>query len=193
MIQVVTNGSRPLVFKRANIENTSMLTDQNLEVHFLNRWAAVYHLTRSIPRDKRFDMTTFGVQADTKCGTAACMAGHAMLHPWFRDQGLQHTLAYEGSKDLIFTQSTFFGVYTWKRSPFDPHFCRRVLDNSMWKITPHQASEVVMAWMLYWWPKEVVEAALEATKTVQYSAAFVHKFTPWKGRRPGAYRGVKKV
>lgn len=62
------------------------LTDQI----YLNRYAALYNLAKTIPNDERFNLAFWSMQnTQSECGTSACLAGHAALHPFFVAQGFK--------------------------------------------------------------------------------------------------------
>ena len=173
-------------YKRADISRMRYCTKQGLDPVFLERWAAAFNLARTIPDDQRFFMGSFGERADTPCGTAACLAGHAMLHPWFRDGGLEPGSRSRSEFGLIFTEKgeKFFGLLDgWGSSPFSSDWSHYVTGYR--RLTPILMSEVVMAWMLSHWEKGLVKAAVQETKDVQYDAKWVHRFTPWRGAKPG--------
>ncbi len=154
---------------------------QKTDKKFLERWANMYTLARSIPKDNRFDMGTFGMEnSGSECGTSACLAGHAYLHPWFRRRrftpsGFSYGTLTVNSEAL----SEFWGA-EWGVTPFLPRICLDLAgrDYCSVRITPKQAAKAVKTWMLQHWPKDKVEAAIE-NATATYDAKWVHKYTPW--------------
>lgn len=63
---------------------------QRLEPIYLNRLAALYVLASSIPSDDRFNIESWTKRnEESECGTSACLAGHAALHPHFVAQGFK--------------------------------------------------------------------------------------------------------
>ncbi len=154
---------------------------QKTDKKFLERWANMYTLARSIPRDNRFDMGSFGRQnIKSECGTSACMAGHAFLHPWFRRRRFVPEYFAAGSLEFSDNILTGFWGSFWEENPFSPYYCRQYagLKDVGRSITPKQAAKAVKAWMLQHWPKDKVEAAIE-NATATYDAKWVHKYTPW--------------
>jgi hypothetical protein len=174
---------------RADLSHASWAASQDDNTRFLNRWAAMYNLLRTVPDDERFDMGTWGMPNDTPCGTSACAAGHAMLHPWFRKRGIMNDdwgethitghRAYSDTDpdfDMQFNNFEFFGLDRF-HAPFDPNFCRQATGGD--KLTPILVSEVVRAWMLRTWSKDKVDAAIEKHQHVKYDVNAVHRYTPW--------------
>lgn len=63
---------------------------QRLDTIYLNRLAALYVLAASIPSDDRFAIESWTRRnEESECGTSACLAGHAALHPHFVAQGFK--------------------------------------------------------------------------------------------------------
>lgn len=60
---------------------------QKTDQVYLDRYAALLNLAQTIPSDERFNLGYWIMRAPTECGTAACLAGHAALHPFFVNQG----------------------------------------------------------------------------------------------------------
>ena len=169
---------------------------QKTDKEFLERWAAAYTLVKSIPDDQRFDMANWAHQKPgSECGTAACLAGHALFHSWFIERGF--ALTVKGvTRDLeddvtgvqLFGMSdaanTFWGTSRLMTTPFDPDFGVEMLDldpSDYWtkkSLRPDQVAEAVYAWMVHFWGFEAADAAIAAS-TVVYSAEEVHKNTPW--------------
>ena len=182
---------------------------QNTDPKYLERYANVYTLTMSIPDDIRFDMHYWGRQhSESPCGTAACMAGHAGLHPWFRKQGL---ILEPSAKDPGFLSppgksycdafdeiADFFGYDCEKmyNHPFDPNGSwyyefnengEQVLDyyNELIqlfdgkRITPSIAAEALRNYMLSHWDTEFVNTAIEKAEA-RYNVDFVHQFAKWE-------------
>lgn len=179
-------------YKRADIKRCVLygmdISEQDVPYVFLERWAAVYNLTRTIPDDRRFNMETWGNPALTECGTSACAAGHAMLHPWFRRRGINsRTAVYRNTlsvRGLQFTNYRFFGLSGNGGTPFSPTFCSVALNRpDSLRLSPRMVSEVIMAWMLRTWPADRVIAEIDEMKSVSYDMEFVHNHAPWMARR----------
>lgn len=153
---------------------------QKTDKKYLERWANMYSLARSIPRDKRFNMAFWAQPNDsTACGTSACMGGHAALHPWFRRRGLIPT--FRDNAMSFKYLSPFWGLDNGEMvTPFEPNRCR-VLAGMRYnlKITPKRGAKAVMVWMLKFWTKDQVEAAISKA-TATYDPKWVHKYTPWE-------------
>lgn len=151
------------------------LVSQDKDPKFLERWANAYKLATTIPNDRRFNMAVFGYEDEkSQCGTAACLAGHAMLHPWFRRRGLKPHVYYLPNS-IDFTQPEFFGMYTWRESPFDPDFCHSV---GVGCLTPKGVAKVVKAYMTYHWGAKATKAAI-AKAVATYDVEHVHNNAPW--------------
>lgn len=186
-------------YRRADLRRVGgHLSGQDDHAKYLERWAATYNLLRTVPDDSRFEMDYWGVpKSSSQCGTAACAAGHDMLHPWFRRRGILTNGCRINGKDLLFQNHLWFG--TRADCPFSPELSREALglrttaefididpDDGLIiasRITPKAESEVVMAWMLRTWPKEAVAAAVKKTAGVKYDMEAVHRFTPWNNKR----------
>lgn len=172
---------------------------QNKDPQYLERYANVYTLTMSIPDDIRFDMHYWGRQhIGSECGTAACMAGHAGLHPWFREQGLilepsdidPGFLSPPGTSyyDTFEEIADFFG-YDYQEMhnhPFDPEGSwyyeddedgEQAFDGD--RITPSIAAEALRNYMLSHWDSESVSTAIEKAEA-RYNVDFVHQFAKWE-------------
>lgn len=164
--------------------------DQDTGKKFLERWAHAYKLTTTIPRDRRFEMDSWGLENEkSACGTTACIAGHAILHPWFRRRGFSkfdvETDYIDGgavikSMDISFVLLRNFWGVNWEDTPFSPTICRRLLElEDDKKITPKRAAQAIKVYMLQIWDKDEVEAAIEKAD-IAYNAEYVHKYTPWE-------------
>lgn len=169
---------------------------QNTDPQYLERYANVYTLTRSIPDDIRFDMHYWGRQhIGSECGTAACMAGHAGLHPWFHEQGLilgpsaiePGFLSPPGKSyyDIFEEIADFFGFDCEKMDnhPFDPDGAWYYeVDEASFdgdRITPSIAAEALRNYMLSHWDTESVNTAIEKAEA-RYNVDFVHQFAKWE-------------
>jgi hypothetical protein len=176
------------------------MNTQNTDPKFLERWAAMYTLVMSIPNDSRFNMNYWGEKKSTnECGTTACMAGHAILHPWFIVRGfsLDSNNLYDTRFDLRHKDSSFWGINDMLDGPFSPEYCTQELDLEYngaedysdrdfdeEPITPAEAGKVVKDWMSEHWGAGATEAAI-AVSTVTYSVDHVHQNAPWhQGRKP---------
>jgi len=60
-----------------------------MEKKYIERLEQVIRVLEELPREKKFDITTFMV-----CGTTACACGWAGADPWFRRRGFK-TEKYE--------------------------------------------------------------------------------------------------
>lgn len=169
---------------------------QNTDPKYLERYANVYTLTVSIPNDIRFDMHYWGRKhIGSPCGTAACMAGHAGLHPWFHEQGLILTPSAKNPGflsppgkwyyDAVEEIADFFG-YDYQEMynhPFDPNgswYCE--LDEDDFdgnRITPSIAAKALRNYMLSHWDTESVNTAIEKAEA-RYNVDFVHQFAKWE-------------
>jgi len=160
----------------------TQLTDKK----YLERWANMYTLAHSTPNDDRFNMSFWAhANESTVCGTSACMAGHASLHPWFRRRGFKPKFGggvMELNDGIL---ESFWGADTEDNHfiyilPFEPSDCRRLagLDYGI-KIIPKRGAKAVKTWMLKFWSKEQVKAAI-GRATATYDAKWVHKYTPWE-------------
>ncbi len=164
---------------------------QLTEKKYLERWANMYSLARTIPNDRRFNMDTWGSYVpESICGTAACLAGHAGLHPWFRKRGLMPQISwckddydqeYIGDMDFDFDKLAAFWGHesTPGECEFPPPF---IPESGCYadpnKISPKQAARAVKDWMLESWSKDEVKRAI-SNATVEYDKDWVHKYTPW--------------
>ncbi len=170
-------------YRRADLRGIDLHgTKQKRDREYLQRWAALYHLLQSIPNDVRFDMDSWGAPSrDSECNTAACAAGHAMLHPWFNERGLELGVArYSFGPRLDFRQEAWFGCNSSSDMPFDPLFCALALDRSSdARLTPSMVSEVTMAWMRSFWKVGEIDAVLEETAGVKYDIDYLHAHIPW--------------
>lgn len=163
---------------------------QKTDKKYLERWANMYSLARTIPKDRRFNMDTFGdYDAKSACGTTACLAGHAILHPWFRKRGFNKAEfevfddddgMYIGEIEMDNDNLKEFWGSSEYDNPFDPSICFELSNCSghTWQITPKQAAKAVKKWMLQSWTKDEVETAIDKA-TATYDAKWVHKYTPW--------------
>jgi hypothetical protein len=172
---------------------------------YLERWAATYTLVASIPHDNRFDMQYWGKkQTDSVCGTTACAAGHAALHPWFVERGLDVKIQTENAYDEnynyvgqtatgfeLWNKGHFWGMNSIMGCPFDPDFCFAALgfeeyynsngnwiDDSSHDFTPEEVASVIRDWMVRHWGEEATAAAIAASP-VRYSVEAVHELAPW--------------
>lgn len=167
---------------------------------FLVRWANMYSLLRTVPNDNRFDMTRWGYENDESvCGTSACAAGHAALHPWFRKRGFKPQLfeqewywreggksSWLGSMEIDPTE--FFGAYGV--TPFFPPYCRDILGHSRelggnsasYRLTPKRVARAVRKYMLLTWTNQEVDDAI-AQAEAEYDVNAVHRNTPWNSKR----------
>lgn len=182
-------------YRRANLNRCRPGADQEVDEVYLERWAAMFNLLRSIPDDDRFDMNNWGVRAETQCNTAACAAGHGMLCKWFNDRGLKLEYWTTDSRvQMDFNQEPWFGCAGGYDMPFDPLYCSVVLHmSSSERLTTKMVSEVVMAWMLNYWEKELVTAAIAQTVAAQYDMAYVHEHVPWNKFFKTAEQEVKNA
>lgn len=169
----------------ANYDKHSPRPMQERDYKFLLRWANMYSLAASIPDDNRFNMSHWAKRNKaSECGTSACLAGHAALHPWFIRNGLP-PLRGSGAFDssLGFTGGNYFGLLSvyGTPNPFMPFFVAGVYDGSKRSasLKTYEAAAVVKAWMYYWWGEEKAEKALLRAKAT-YSAEEVHKRVPWE-------------
>lgn len=140
---------------------------------YLERCANLYTLIRSIPPKKAkktgFNMESWAANDDNaECGTSACMAGHAGIHPYFVNQGFNLVITpdvYDGSR--IWTSEIEFAAYTSftacvkffdiNKHVFDPFYnngnaktCAAYLRREMEKK----------------WGKKAVRGAVKESKTV---------------------------
>jgi hypothetical protein len=165
-------------------ENTMITRKQSLE-----RLANLYTLVRSIPRDNRFNMSYWAIGAQTACGTAACAAGHAALHPWFRRRGLGLKLQGNGDddRDLVvsfkksyFTIATdkFFGLGSTADIFLPTHVRLRLglFDDA--NLTPKRVSRNIKDFMVEHFTKDETNTAIKAA-TVVYNLDYVHKYSPY--------------
>jgi hypothetical protein len=156
---------------------------QNTNPKFLERWANVHSLVSSIPDDQRFSMSNWGREdKESACGTAACAAGHAALHPWFRKRGLKTRFelsypSYMFGFMEIPNRDVFFGLTDWYDSPFCPEWC---VHNpyKLGHLTPKRVATSIKEYMLIYWPRGAVNEALKKA-VATYDAAHVHKNVPW--------------
>lgn len=180
-----------------------MQNNQRRNPEFLERWAAAYTLVTSIPDDQRFNMYTWGKKdTESACGTAACLAGHAVLHPWFMERGFylkETSIRRDGAEAVCFDLGScyheahkFWGLDNMGNCPFDPDFCERQLnrlgndeddeDDAYYEeeeaLTSSEVAIVVEGWMIDTWGKEATAAAIAAS-TVVYSLDAVHANAPW--------------
>ena len=170
---------------------------------FLERWAHAYLLVSSIPRDRRFKMDTWG-NRDTRsvCGTAACLAGHCGITPWFRLEGFK-LMALDGQLkpdwratdhgDVGNYAAEFFGSGDWGESPFAPGYCNRVLSHIFnekdgARLTPKRMMKVVKYYMCARWGIYTVNKAIITAEETNkkrrvysstYNADFIHKLLGW--------------
>lgn len=141
---------------------------QETDKKYLERWANMYSLARSIPRDRRFNMNFWGRHdEESACGTTACLAGHAILHPWFRRRGFKTVKFEDGSMYISEShRASFWGNDT---TPFFYEAAK----------TPKQAAEFLKHWMVERWGKSKVESAISKA-TATYDKKWVHKYAPWE-------------
>ena len=177
------------IFDHENTEDR--ICCQKGDDKYLVRYANLYTMMASMPQDRRFSINSFGEPAETECGTAACLAGHAGLHPWFRRRGFTlhpAITAYTGAMSLLAKDNNnptemcqdFFGFLSAYYSDygyngleghiFDPDF----YTNS--DPTAAEATAAVRLYMEYFWDKSEVEEAI-ANATATYNADYVHKHT----------------
>lgn len=100
-----------------------------------------------VPRKHvHFDMADFGSKID--CGTAACAAGVAGLHPWFRRRGFKMApgdgVRYEDKEGNEYEGMSacyhFFGT----SYPFDPGFAYYIgLGIGSSRLTPVDAADAI--------------------------------------------------
>lgn len=169
------------------------MKNQDTDSQFLERWAAMYTLAASIPEDIRFDMHNWARENwSSECGTSACLAGHAALHPWFVDRGFTFnpkrvTNNFNGSRGFdLWGKSEFWGMLGMMNCPFDPEYCFDALKlvngidghYETYRFTPLQAAEGVRKWMVTHWGEAATAAAISASD-VKYSAEAVHRLAPW--------------
>ena len=166
------------------------IADQEDDEKYLIRYANLYTMMASMPQDNRFDINSFGVPAETECGTAACLAGHAGLHPWFRRRGFALYPAdttYRAAMSLLTKDNNnptemcqnFFGFRPVARdfgfSGLEGHvFCPDFYTNG--DPTAAEATAAVRLYMEYFWTKSEVKEAI-ANATATYNADHVHKHT----------------
>lgn len=156
---------------------------QKNDPKYLERWANVYSLCRTIPHDSRFNMDIWGKQANTACGTAACAAGHAALHPWFRRRGLGARAEYSGlhpndiSGMFITFRSRrqwaiekFFGCSNKDHTPFI---------SCIGEDNPKVVAAEIRRYMRRTWSKRQVQNAINNAEAF-YDAEYVHRFSPWR-------------
>jgi len=171
---------------------------QLTDPEYLERWAAAYTLAKSIPNDDRFDMQNWAKKNHiSKCGTAACLAGHAILHSWFIERGFklrQKNIILDSDDNPVSihlfswgedNDAKFWGINSLNDCPFDPNYCAEILeidpkdfDSYDINLTPQGVAKVVYCWMLLHWPRHEVDTAIAAS-TVCYSADEIHKNAPW--------------
>lgn len=165
---------------------------QSTSPEFLERWANLYTLTKSIPDDDRFNMLDWASPKDTECGTAACMAGHAALHPWFRSRGLipefKQTMN-DICMVLNFVVNDFFGVDSWSYTPLDPEICNNILGvNPIYtKIRPAHAARAVILYLERYWSTMDIEQAIQKAEA-RYDPKWVHEFADWANMRKRSSR-----
>lgn len=153
---------------------------QLLDKKYLERWANAYSLMRTVPNDDRFDICYYGAPGDTPCGTTACIAGHAALHPWFRRRGLMPIFNCGFAEEMaVDTDEDVFGLIggSWYDSPFRPGGAQELL-GGRYCHTPKQAARAIKIWMETHWSKAEVKEAI-ADAVVEYDPEHVHKNVPW--------------
>ena len=167
------------------------IADQKGDDKYLVRYANLYTMMKSMPQDNRFNIDSFGVPAETECGTAACIAGHAGLHPWFRRRGfaLYPTITtYTDGMSLLTKDAgiptgmcqNFFGFFSANHGDHGFNglwghiFCPDFYTNG--DPTAAEATAAVRLYMEYFWTKSEVKEAI-ANATATYDAEHVHKHT----------------
>lgn len=169
---------------------------------YLNRYAALFNLIATIPSDNRFNINAWAKPENTECGTAACAAGHAALHPYFRAQGLDlkdESPELSGPHEWIvfnhhapsdtYGLKSFWG-YDKDRAgglnyyhPFWPNTYAHHHPRAPIEATPEVVAEFIREWMERFWSAELVEQAIRETQGVRYNVEFVHKFAPWATKK----------
>lgn len=176
-----------------DISHYRYISEQDTDQKYLERYAHAYKILVTMPNDNRFSIISFGRPAETECGTAACIAGHAALHPWFIDQGFSmipadnggfRRLTGTGGRDPVYMSCVFFGfthpngmgVRTLIGHPFDPDFEFYKGHPSFGDPDAAEAADALRSYMEYHWGGIEVSLAIEKADSV-YSAEAVHKAT----------------
>lgn len=154
---------------------------QHLDDKFLERWANLYTLVRSIPNDERFSIEVeCGPEPLAPCGTVACAAGHAGLHPWFRRRGLVWRDA-RGAYGWPRTEpQEFFGYGEWFDCTYNDRvpLCPEYYDTWSEDIPPKKVAAGIRQYMEEHWPVRRVRNAIREA-TAAYSMEHVKKNAKW--------------